>query len=194
MNQPILLSNKRKDWEKLVGQIRRFRGTVNRFGHKHRQGADIKKGATLCLIDVHLKHSSKVIDHVWVSYTPKLAKFGELIKPGSVIEFDAVVAFYGKGGKNGTAENRTGVDIGLNDLSEITVISHPRIKKDDLVGSELVSLAIRTRTNVKRGISIGEDPKGFLGTIYIGQVFANRLARILSAKWNRECKAASRIK
>lgn len=192
MNQPILLSNKRKDWEGLVGQTRRFRGTVDRFGHKHRQGADIKKGATLCLVNVHLKYSNKVIDHVWVSYTAKLAKFGEYLKPGSVIEFDAVVVFYGKGGKNGTSLNRTGVDIGLDDLSEITIVSHPRLKKDDLVGDELISLAIRTRTNVKRGIAIGEDPKGYLGTIYIGQGFANRLARILSGKWHSEYEAKTK--
>ena len=89
-----LLDAHRDAWTHLLGQRKVFRGKIKRLGHKHRQGSDIKKGATLLLVDVHLVRSSKTIDHAWIEYTPELAQFGEHIRPNGTIEFEALVTKY----------------------------------------------------------------------------------------------------
>lgn len=180
-----LLDPHRKAWLPYVGKVKTFRGRVERFGHKHRQGADIKRGATLVLTDVHLKGSQNKIDHAWIDYIPELAVFGAEIRPGSRIEFDAQVDFYTKGGKNIYGKGSgTFDDLELTNIKQVKILSHPRLKKTDLVGANLVSYAIGTKTNVKRGLYLGLDPQKRLGKIYVGQTFANRLARRLSYEFH----------
>lgn len=184
-----LLDEHRIGWLHLVGKTKRFRGTVARFGHKHRQGAEIKKGATLMLVNVHLVGSPKVIDHVWVDYRIDLAKFGEHIRPNGEIEFTATVASYEKGGANIYGKG-TGTfdDLGLEDLHNVKIIHEPFLPKayleHALIDDELVRYAIITKTNTKSGTVIGTDPKGYLGKIRVGQGFANRVARTLSYNWH----------
>lgn len=184
MTKLNLLDDHRKAWKSLLGKRKYFRGTVKRFGHKHRQGAKIKRGATLLLTNVHLKYSNKVIDHAWIEYNPKLAVLGEYIKPGSLIEFEARVDSYDKGGKNIYGKG-TGVyqDLELVNVKHVKVLTSRTIAYGDLIDNDLVSYAIRTRTNIKHGTYLGKDPKGYLGSIYVGQTFANKLARYLSWKW-----------
>lgn len=181
----MLMDDSRIPWAHLLGKTKIFRGTVSRFGHKHRQGKDIKRGATLCLVDVHLKHSNKIIDHVWVNYTSIWAVFGEVLKPGAVVEFTATVAAYDKGGKHIYGRGQ-GVyqDLELINCKNLRAISHPRLVQSDLIDDNLVSYAIATKTNITRGTYLGQDPQGKLGKIYVGQTFANRLARYLSYKWS----------
>lgn len=189
MEKPNLLDEHRKAWELLVGKRKVFRGTVKRFGHKHRQGADIKRGATLLLVDVHQKHSKNVIDHVWVEYTPELAKFGEHIRPNGIIEFSAIVSTYTKGGKNIYGKGSgTFDDLELSDLKRVTIVKEPYLPKSygAIVDDELISYAIRTHQNIKSGTSLGKDPYGVLGTIHIGQGFCNRFSKMLSWRWINE--------
>lgn len=184
-----LLTDDREAWATLYGKRKIFRGRVSRFGHKHRQGAQIKRGATLCLTDVHIKGSNKSIDHVWVDYTVELAKHGELIVAGSLIEFQAVVTAYVKGGKNlekldptDFDADKTYHDLELSQLSNIKVIRHKRLNKTSLIGTNLTAYAIKTRTNIANGVFLGMDPQNRLGKIYVGQNFANKLAKYLSWK------------
>lgn len=186
MNKLKLLDDHRKAWASLLGKRKYFRGTVKRFGHKHRQGSQIKRGATLLLTDVHLKYSNKVIDHAWVDYNVDLAVLGEYIKPGSLIEFEARVKSYDKGGKNiygkGTG---TYQDLELANIKHVKVLTSSTLAYGDLIDNDLIRYAITTRTNIKHGKYLGKDPKGYLGSIYVGQTFANKLARYLSWKWRK---------
>ena len=180
-----MLDESRKDWIHLLGKVHTFRGVVDRFGHKHRQGSQIKRGATLCLTDVHLKYSNKIIDHAWIDYSPKLAKFGEYLKPGTIIEFKAVVSTYDKGGKNIYGKGvGTYQDLELIKISHVKIIKSRPVVYDDLIDDQLISYAIKTRTNIKHGTYLGVDPQKRLGKIYIGQTFANKVAKYLSWKWN----------
>ena len=188
MTKLNLLNEERKHWAKLVGQRKTFRGSVTRFGHKHRQGADIKRGATLVLTDVHQFRSKHIIDHIWIDYTPELAIHGEHIRPNAIIEFTAEVSTYTKGGKNIYGKGvGTFDDIKLTDIQDVKIIKEPRLPKaymeDALLDDALVSYVIATKQNLKQGTIIGTDPRGQLGTIRIGQGFCNRLAKTLSWKW-----------
>lgn len=186
MNKLNLLDDHRSAWSHLVGQRKTFRGTISRFGHKHRQGAQIKKGATLVLTDVHQYRSKNQIDHVWIDYTPELAQFGEHLRPNGIIEFDAIVSSYVKGGKNiyGKGEG-TFDDLELTDVKNVTIIKEPYFPKsyDALIDDDFISYIIKTRQNLASGKSVGKDPYGKLGTIKIGQGFCNRFAKTLSWKW-----------
>lgn len=187
MKPLFILDKHRQAWEHLLGQRRCFRATVNRFGHRHRQGAKIKKGATLCVTDVHLKGSKYVIDHVWLDYTVDLAVFGERLKPGTLLEFTAVVITYEKGGKNiyGQAKG-TYQDFGLADVNNCQIIQHPRYRQSDLIGPLLISYAIKSHTNINSGKFLGYDPLIPQRKIYVGQTFANHLAKFLSWKWSNK--------
>lgn len=184
-----LLDAHRDAWTHLLGQRKVFRGKIKRLGHKHRQGSDIKKGATLLLVDVHLVRSSKTIDHAWIEYTPELAQFGEHIRPNGTIEFEALVTTYVKGGKNIYGKGiGTYDDIQLTDISKVKIIKEPYLPKSytALVDDEFVSYIIKTRQNLKQGLVVGEDPRGQLGKIRIGQGFCNKFAKTLSWKWINE--------
>lgn len=191
-----LLDEHRQAWLHLLGKTKRFRGTVSRFGHKHRQGKDIKKGATLVLTDVHLVGSPNTIDHVWIDYTPNLAILGEHLRPNGIIEFEATVDSYVKGGSNIYGKGKgTFDDLGLSNIKSVKIIKEPYWTKqyDALIGDNLISYAITTHRNVKSGgLVIGKDPKGFLGSIHVGQGFANQLARFLSYRWAVELPAKYR--
>lgn len=187
MTKINLLDEHRKSWLKYLTKRKTFRGKVERFGHKHKQGNKIKRGATIVLVDVHLKNSPLKIDHAWLDYTVEIAKFGEEVIPGSLIEFSAIVSTYKKGGKNIYGKGQgTYDDLELTDVTNVKVISHPRLKKDAIINDKLISYAIGTRTNVKHGLFIGNDPYGKLGHIYVGQTFANRLSRLLSYKYRKD--------
>lgn len=186
MKKLNLLDDHRGAWAPLVGKRKIFRGTVVRFGHKHRQGAKVKRGATLVLTDVHQRHSSQVIDHVWVDYTPELAQFGEHIRPKCILEFEATVAPYTKGGKNiyGKGEG-TFDDLELIDLKNVKIVKEPYLPKSypALVDDDFISYIIATHQNISSGKVVGQDPRGYLGSIKIGQGFCNRFAKRLSWQW-----------
>ena len=197
MEKPNLLDDHRSAWSHLVGERRTFRATVARFGHKHRQGATIKKGATLLLVDVHQLHSPNQIDHAWIDYTPELASLGEHVRPNGVIEFDATVSTYTKGGKNiyGKGEG-TFDDIELTDIKNAAIIKEPYFPKsyETLMDDDLVSYIIKTRQNLKTGRVVGKDSYGKLGSIKIGQGFCNRFAKTLSWKWMNQLPEKYRYK
>lgn len=183
-----LLDEHRAAWEKLIGQRKTFRGRVVRFGHKRKQGSQIKKGATLVLEDVNQKYSPNKIDHVWIDYTPELCKFGEHIRPNAIIEFDAEVSTYIKGGKNIYGKGvGTFDDIELINVDNVKIIHEPAFPKayreQALVDDAFISYIIATKQNLARGTAVGEDPRGSLGTIRIGQGFCNRFAKTLSWRW-----------
>lgn len=184
--QVNLVDDHREAWSHLIGQRKRFRGTVSRFGHKHRQGDKIKRGATLVLVDVRQLHSPNVIDHVWVDYTVELAQFGEYLRPNGVIEFEAEVSVYEKGGKHvyGTGLS-TFDDIELINIKDVKLIKIPYWSKTypALVDDEFISYIIKTRQNIASGKVVGKDPFGQLGSIKIGQGFCNRFAKTLSWRW-----------
>ena len=189
MSKPNLLDDHRKAWEHLIGQRRIFRGTVSRFGHKRRQGDKIKRGATLVITDVNLFRSPNKIDHVWLDYTPEIAVLGEHIRPNAIIEFEAEVSTYIKGGKNIYCKGEgTFDDIELINIKNVKVIKEPFSPKsyELLIDENLVSYAIRARLNVQQGVILGEDPYGRLGKIRIGQGFCNKLAKKLSWRWINE--------
>lgn len=184
-----LLDDHRDAWSHLLGKRKIFRGQVKRFGHKHRQGANIKKGATLLLVDVHLLRSPNKIDHAWIDYTPELAIYGEHIRPNAIIEFEALVATYEKGGKNIYGKGvGTYNDLQLTDIKNVKIIKEPYLPKsyNPIVDDELLSYIIKTRQNLKQGLVVGEDPRGQLGKIRIGQGFCNKFAKMLSWRWINE--------
>lgn len=188
-NNVDLLDDHRDAWSHLLGERKVFRGQVKRLGHKHRQGSTIKKGATLLLVDVHLVRSPNKIDHAWVDYTPELAILGEHIRPNAIIEFSALVTTYIKGGKNIYGKGSgTYDDLQLTDISNVKVIKEPYLPKSyaPIVDDELVSYIIKTRQNLKQGLVVGNDPRGQLGKIRIGQVFCNKFAKTLSWRWINE--------
>lgn len=84
----------RSELEKLDGERKRFRATVEEFG----TGRGPKRTETILLVDVRRtdEPDTVVADHVWFK---KTAAFGG-IALGDVIEFDAEVEPYEKGYQN----------------------------------------------------------------------------------------------
>lgn len=148
-----------------------FRGTISKTGKKHGKSS----GATIVLVDVHLKGSSKVIDHAWVNYTPTLAALNEFYT-GDIIEFEAGIQEYTKGGANTPAGKQAYKDYKDQKITfdEMREIQESTIQKDFEL-TRLTKVSFVKRCRLRKGWTRDN-------TDWMDQVGINRFAKFWTVK------------
>lgn len=109
----------RSELEKLDGERKRFRATVEEFG----TGRGPKRTETILLVDVRLVDDpdAVVADHAWFK---KTAAF-KTVALGDVIEFDADVEPYEKGYQNfRLGIDETTIDYRLSKPANVEVLTN----------------------------------------------------------------------